>query len=75
MTDYEYHEAANIFPMEEETIADLAADIAAEGLCDAITIFDGKILDGRRRYTACRKAGVTPRFDFLEKCPDPVKFV
>lgn len=71
----EFHEAANIFPMEEETIDSLAEDIKAEGLHYAITVFEGKILDGRRRYTACLKAEVTPRFDYLEKCPDPIKFV
>ena len=75
MSDYEFHEAANIFPMEEETIGSLADDIKSEGLHNAITVFDGKILDGRRRYTACMKVGVEPRFDFLEKCPDLVKFV
>ena len=71
----EFHEAANIFPMEEETIDSLAEDIKAEGLHYAITVFEGKILDGRRRYTACLKANVMPRFDYLEKCPDPIKFV
>lgn len=71
----EFHEAANIFPMEEETIDSLAEDIKAEGLHYAITVFEGKILDGRRRYTACLKANVTPRFDYLEKCPDTIKFV
>lgn len=61
---YEYHEYANIFPMiSPDEASALAENIKANGLNDTITLFDGKILDGRNRYEACRSAGVEPRFE------------
>jgi hypothetical protein len=46
----------------------------AEGLQVPIELFEGSILDGRRRYLACRRAGVAPRF--RDVCPaDPVAYV
>jgi ParB-like chromosome segregation protein Spo0J len=56
----EFHEAANIFPLDEENIGDLAEDIRKNGQRVAIELMDGKILDGRRRWLACEKAGVKP---------------
>lgn len=37
---------------------DLVADIKANGLHESVWIFEGKILDGRHRYRACKLAGV-----------------
>jgi ParB-like chromosome segregation protein Spo0J len=60
---YEFHDLANIFPMlaSDEAKA-LAHDILEHGLREPITLLEGKILDGRNRYIACRDAGVEPRF-------------
>lgn len=60
MDDPTFHEVANIFPlMEDEALAQLAADIAANGLREPIWRHrDGRIIDGRNRWLACRKAGV-----------------
>ena len=41
----------------------LVEDIRVKGLMHAITTFDGKILDGRHRFTACKDAGVIPRYE------------
>lgn len=60
MAAMQFHEAANIFPIDDETIDDLADDIKANGQKVAIELMDGKVLDGRRRWLACLKAGVRP---------------
>jgi hypothetical protein len=60
---YEYHDIANVFPlMTEAELDELAKDIKANGLTCPIVLYDDKILDGRNRYLACQKAGVTPKF-------------
>lgn len=37
-------------------------DIKANGLRVPITLFEGKVLDGRHRLRACEESGVNPRF-------------
>lgn len=70
----EYHETANIFPLDEEHIADLAKDIRQHGLLRPIEVFEGKILDGRRRWLACEQGKVKPWT--LEVHPeDPIAYV
>jgi hypothetical protein len=60
---YPPHPAADIFPpLEDEQLDELAADIKANGLHDAIELLDNTVLDGRNRYAACILAGVEPRF-------------
>lgn len=73
----EVHEAANIFPMEIETIDELAQDIAEHGQKIPIETLDGKILDGRRRHTACLRVGIVPTFKALDPktVRDPVAYV
>lgn len=71
---YEFHEAANIFPMDDENLDSLAEDIKANGLQCPIELLDDYIVDGRRRYMACRMAGVKP--DFVTVKPDdPIAYV
>lgn len=58
------HPAADVFPMlGERELAELAEDIKAHGQRERIVIHDGEILDGRNRYAACNRAGVTPQFE------------
>lgn len=55
----EFHPLANLFPLVEGAeFDDLVADIRANGLHDAIDIYQGKILDGRNRYRAAEAAGI-----------------
>lgn len=70
----EFHDASNIFPMDETTIGDLAKDIRANGQQVPIEIMGGKILDGRRRWQACERAGVKPITKNVSP-DDPVAYV
>jgi len=70
------HPAANIFPLlEGDAYQALVADIRDHGLREAIWRDPSKrILDGRNRLNACKKAGVKPRFQTYEG-DDAVSFV
>ncbi len=59
----EFHPLADCIPlMKKEEIAELAKSIKAIGLINKIVLYEGKILDGRCRYLACKLAGVKPEF-------------
>lgn len=63
MKDYEFHPVAELFPlMDGKAFSDLVADIKTNGLKIPIWIHEGKIIDGRNRYRACKEAGVKPEF-------------
>ena len=45
-----FHPLANVFPLlEGEELDALVADIAASGLCEAVWLYEGQILDGCSR--------------------------
>ena len=59
---YEFHPFTEIFPMMPSYEIDaLAAAIKKFGQRVPIVIYGGKILDGRNRYEACKRAKVEPR--------------
>jgi hypothetical protein len=59
----EYHELANLFSrMSDEQFELLIDDVRRKGLLEPIVLYENKILDGRHRYEACRRASVEPRF-------------
>jgi hypothetical protein len=63
--DFKYHDLANLFPMLEldsKEFAELVGDIRKHGQVEPCVLFQGKIIDGRNRYEACRAAGVLTRF-------------
>jgi hypothetical protein len=71
LPEFEAHPAANAYRMmSEDELADLAADIAANGLLDPITIgvLNGErfLVDGRNRLKACRIANVQPEYEEIE---------
>src|ERR1051325_9747662 len=74
--EYEFHPYADVLPMLGVADAnELAADIQANGLRETIVLLDGKILDGRNRYRACKTAGVEPRFRDFNGDGDPIDYI
>ena len=73
---FEFHPLADEFPlMNSEEIAQLGKDIAKHGQDDTIDLYEGKILDGRNRYLACKEYGVTPRLRYLPEGKNPEDYV
>jgi len=72
---YSDHELASLFPiLPLNEMLQLEDSVRAHGLQHPITLFEGKILDGRHRYEACLTSGVKPRFDTY-RGDDPLNFV
>lgn len=68
------HPEANRFEMMNQTeIEELGRSIAEGRQIEAIELYDGKILDGRNRYLACKTFNITPLFTHLPKNTDPKK--
>src|SRR4051794_38180436 len=60
--------------LSEEALADLVADIRANGLLHPVVLdTEGRIIDGRNRRKACAVAGVEPRFVTFDG--DPVAYI
>jgi ParB-like chromosome segregation protein Spo0J len=60
---YAPHEYANIFQIHDgRPLWDLSDDIKVHGQHEPIVLFEGKVLDGRRRLAACIRAKVEPKF-------------
>lgn len=71
-----FHPLANLFPLlEGEDFDALVADIRLRGLRQAVTLFDGLIIDGRNRARACEAAGIDCRYETLPTDVDPIGFV
>ena len=74
-TALKVHPAAEIFPMlNAEELDALALDIKANGLQQPIVMWEGLLLDGRKRLAACGICGVEPSFKQYEG-NSPVTFV
>lgn len=52
--------------ISDAAVAELRADIAANGLLAPITLYEDKVLDGWHRYNACGATGTEPRFRVFE---------
>jgi len=56
------HPIADVWPMMDEAkLAELADDIRKNGQLVPVWLYEGKILDGRNRWAACKIAGVEPK--------------
>ena len=70
-----FHELVSLFPpLSAEEKEKLRADIKKNGLLEPITIWDGKIIDGRHRAMACQELGIEPKYVEYEG-DDPVALV
>jgi hypothetical protein len=71
-TDFPVHPAANVIPkMSEEEYANLKQDIATNGQCEDIVVWEGQLLDGRHRLRACQELGIEPKYFELCENVDP----
>jgi hypothetical protein len=76
MDERDFHPAANIFPlMSADEFQRLKSDIEERGQQEDAIVLDGKIIDGRNRYLACRELGLDINCCELEGCEDPIGFV
>jgi ParB-like chromosome segregation protein Spo0J len=57
-----HHPIADVWPMmAEDKLHELADDIRKNGQLVPVWLYEGKILDGRNRWAACKIAGVEPK--------------
>lgn len=55
------HPIADVWPMmDDDKLKELADDITKNGQVSPVWLYEGKILDGRNRWAACKIAGVEP---------------
>jgi N6-adenosine-specific RNA methylase IME4/ParB-like chromosome segregation protein Spo0J len=65
--EYDIHELCSLFPlMPQDQFDALADDMRANGQRNPITLYEGKILDGRHRYKACINLGLEPLITHFE---------
>jgi len=71
-----FHPIADLFPLlGDDELTSLAADIATNGLLNPIwRMPDGRIIDGRNRFRACKMVNVEPRYDEYDG-DSPLAFV
>ena len=78
-----FHKLANSFPLiSGEAFDELVEDVRANGILEAIVMYEGEILDGRNRWRAAQQLGIPHaevKFEELvknHKAPeDPVAFI
>lgn len=57
-----HHPIADVWPMMDEAkLHELADDIRNNGQLVPVWLYEGKILDGRNRWAACKIAGIEPK--------------
>ncbi len=73
---YPFHPACAIFPvMPPDELQELADDIRAHGLREAITLYEDQIVDGRNRLLACLAASIEPHYEPWDGRGTVVEFV
>src|SRR5262249_48793327 len=74
MLNFRPHEYALEMPaMSEQEYSELKADIAKNGLIDAIVLYEGEILEGVHRFKACKELGIEGRFVNWVDLPEAIK--
>ncbi len=73
---YKTHKLANVFPlMNKDSFDELVEDIKKNGLLEPIWLYEGKIIDGRNRYKACKKIKLKPTFRNFKGKGSPLSFI
>ena len=75
MKNLRLHPACKLSQLPKDELKALAADIKANGLQNSIVLYEGKILDGRNRWLACKIAKVKPTFVQWNGSGSPVAWV
>lgn len=76
MAELVAHAFADVFPlMRGEEYEALKADIAAHGVRQPIVLHDGRIVDGRNRYRACKELKIEPPTRILRDGTPIVEFI
>lgn len=74
--NFKQHALSAIFPpMSDDEYDALVDDIAANGQREAITVFEGSVIDGWHRYRACTQLGIGVLSKQFDGDADPVAFV
>ena len=61
---YELHPYCSMFPEIDTEMGNILSEsIAKNGQYNPIKLFQGKILDGRARYTSCYRLNIMPKFE------------
>jgi hypothetical protein len=72
---FDVHPLAELIPpMSDDEFAELREDIKENGLREAVTVFEGKLLDGRHRARACEELEIEPPTRAYEG-DDPAEYV
>jgi len=70
-----FHPIADIFPMmADQEFRELQEDIERNRLREPICLYEGKILDGRNRYLACKNLTLDPKVK-IYKGSNPIDFI
>jgi ParB-like chromosome segregation protein Spo0J len=73
--NYEIHPICAAYPWPPEAdVQKMAESMKISGQLDPITLYEGKVLDGKVRLKACEIAGLEPRTSVYEG-NDPIRFV
>ena len=78
MEDLYKHELSNLFEKSSEDLASIKESIALHGYDQnqPVILYDGRILDGFHRYSACRELGMMPPTrDFEGSYEDALNYV
>lgn len=75
ITHYPTHVVCDIFlPLSAEEYEELKTSISAIGQTDPITLWKGKIIDGKHRNMICQELGTEPKVAVLDEAEDPVLY-
>ncbi len=73
---YSAHPACKLFSkIVDDDLQEFADDIKQKGCKTPIVLHNGKILDGRNRLAACKRARIKPRFEKWDGKGSPVEWV